>query len=165
MTQYESLIDPGETWLEKWLLHEATEVQAYWSCAQQESNPRLRALWERFLDYELGHLHFVMELMRQHENRDPETVLPEELPDPIRFESQRDFIKLVIEGEVKFRALGTRIVSGSLEPSDSPSARYRDQLNRAGSPSELVAAGYRHRPGTELLDRAAAVLAYQARLQ
>ena len=32
VTQYESLIDPDETWLEKWLLHEATEVYNYWSC-------------------------------------------------------------------------------------------------------------------------------------
>jgi hypothetical protein len=35
---YESIIDPDETWLEKWLLHEATEVYAYWSCLQQETN-------------------------------------------------------------------------------------------------------------------------------
>ncbi len=60
VTQYESLIDPDESWLEKWLLHEAIEVYNYYSCLQYESNPRIKEIWERFLDYELGHLHYVM---------------------------------------------------------------------------------------------------------
>src|SRR3954452_16544083 len=59
VTQYESIIDPRETWLEKWLLHEAMEVYTYWSCLGQESNSKLKAIWQRFLDYELGQLHFV----------------------------------------------------------------------------------------------------------
>src|SRR5205085_10487850 len=32
VTQYESIIDPRETWLEKWLLHAAGEVYRYWRC-------------------------------------------------------------------------------------------------------------------------------------
>jgi hypothetical protein len=66
VTQYESLIDPTETWLEKWLLHEATEVYNYLSCVQYESNERIKAIWARFLDYELGHLHFVMDLFQKY---------------------------------------------------------------------------------------------------
>src|SRR5690606_28581888 len=53
VTQYESIIDPDESWLEKWLLHEANEVWCYWSCAQYEDDPRIRQIWERFCDYEL----------------------------------------------------------------------------------------------------------------
>src|SRR3954454_10255983 len=49
VTQYTSLTDPEETPMEKWLLHEATEVYNYWCCYDQESNPNLKALWERFL--------------------------------------------------------------------------------------------------------------------
>jgi hypothetical protein len=41
-TQYESIIDPDESWLEKWLLHEAMEVYNYHGCVQQETNPRIR---------------------------------------------------------------------------------------------------------------------------
>jgi hypothetical protein len=44
VTQYESLIDPSETWLEQWLLHEANEVYNYWSCVQSESNPRIKSI-------------------------------------------------------------------------------------------------------------------------
>ena len=60
MTQYESIIDPTESWMEKWLLHEANEVYNYYSCAEQEDHPHVKAIWERFLDYELGHLQFAI---------------------------------------------------------------------------------------------------------
>jgi hypothetical protein len=58
VTQYESIIDTTETWLEKWLLHEANEVYNYYSCVEYEQNSRIKQIWERFLDYELGHLRF-----------------------------------------------------------------------------------------------------------
>jgi len=38
VTQYESIIDANETWLEKWLLHEASEVYNYFSCVEYENN-------------------------------------------------------------------------------------------------------------------------------
>ena len=67
VTQYKSIIDATETWLEKWLLHEATEVYNYFSCVEYESNPHIKRIWERFLDYELGHLRFVADLFEQTE--------------------------------------------------------------------------------------------------
>ncbi len=153
VTQYESLIDPTETWLEKWLLHEATEVYNYWSCAQTETNKTLKALWERFVDYELGHLSFVGELMKEIERRDPAELLPQKLPSPLKFESQRPFIRKTLQNEVDLRAVGTQIVPAGQERPDGPSAQYRAQLNRDGSPSELVAEGYVWVPGTELVSR------------
>ncbi|MFL6660805.1 MAG: hypothetical protein ACJ8G7_01425 [Rhizobacter sp.] len=152
-TQYESIIDPTETWLEKWLLHEAMEVYNYHGCATQETNPRIRALWERFLDYELGQLHHVMELFKQHERRDPEEILPARLPDPIPIGSQREFVRQVLAREVPLRADGTQFVDAASEPQRS--IDYRRQINSDGSPSTEVAAGYRWTPGTELARSAA----------
>jgi hypothetical protein len=148
VTQYECLVDPEETWLEKWLLHECNEVYTYWSCLGQEQNPRLKALWDRFLSYELGQLHFVMGLMRQIERRDPEELIPASLPDPIKYESQRDFVRHVLANEADLRAAGPEIVP--LDRESPLSVRYRTQLNSAGSPSELVTAEYQFTPGTEL---------------
>jgi hypothetical protein len=153
VTQYESIIDPDETWLEKWLLHEACEVYNYWSCVRYEPNTRIKALWERFLSYELGHLHFVMDLMKKIERRDPAELLPATLPEPIRYESQRDFVRQTLAAEVDLRARGAQIVPKTEEKADSPSVLYRQQLNAAGSPSELVGTGYRWTPGTELVER------------
>jgi hypothetical protein len=148
VTQYESIIDSTETWLEKWLVHEATEVWAYWSCSQWESNPRLKPIWERFCSYELGHLHMVMDLMREEEGRDPEELLPKAFAKPLSFESQRPYVRGALERGLHLRARGTEFVDMSEESEASIAAR--DQLNSEGSPSQLVAAGYHYTPGTEL---------------
>lgn len=148
VTQYGSIIDPNETMLEKWLLYEANEVYNYYSCMEAETNPRIKAIWERFLDYELGHLNVVVNLFKKYERRDPAEVLPESLPDPIAYQSQREFVRTTLEREVNLRAAGTQFVDKSQER--EASLQYRAQLNSDGSPSEAVAAGYRWQPGTEL---------------
>jgi hypothetical protein len=151
VTQYESLLDPDETWLEKWLLHEANEVWTYWSCLSFEDDARIKSYWQRFCDYELGQLHYVMELMRQHERRDPEELLPATLPEPIQFRSQREFVRETL-AEVPFRAVGEDI--GDL-PDSAASVSYRAHMNSEGSASQSVAAGWAWRPGTELAAHAA----------
>lgn len=163
VTQYESIIDPTESWLEKWMLHEATEVWNYWSCLKTESNTRCKEIWARFLDYELGHLQYAMECFERKENRDPAEVLPSSLPDPIGFESHRKFVKDALQ-EIDLRADGADFVTADREPARSRQARR--QLNSKGSPSEIVAEGYRWRPGTELVDRRPTpATGYEGRLQ
>lgn len=149
-TQYESIIDPEETWLEKWLIHEATEVYNYHSCAKQETDPRVRAIWERLLDYELGHFHFVKDLFEKTEGRDVAQVLPAQLPDPMPHQSQREFVRDVLREEVDFRAQGMNIVPLDQEDPNGVSVAYRTQLNRDGSPSDAAATSYIWKPGTEL---------------
>jgi rubrerythrin len=148
VTQYESLSDPGESWMEKWLLHEAMEVYCYYSCVEQEKNTRVKEVWDRLLAQELGHLQHVMGLFRAMK-RDPLEILPPSLPQPIEFASHRAFVRRTLEQEIGLRAAGTRIVDG--EPPGSKSIAYRARLNSAGSPSETVANGYRWKPGTELV--------------
>ncbi|GIZ50898.1 hypothetical protein [Noviherbaspirillum aridicola] len=148
VTQYGSLVDPDESILEQMLLHEAMEAYNYYSCVQQETNPRIKAIWERFLDYELGHFHMVAELFKQYERRDPAEIITGPLAEPVPFASQRDFVRKVVAQEVDLRANGTQFVDKAQE---SPaSIAYRDQLNSAGSPSETVAAGYVWTPGGEI---------------
>ena len=72
ITRYESVIDPEATWL----LHEANEVYNYCGCATQDTNPRIKAISEGILDYELGHLHGARQTFRRLENRDPFEILP-----------------------------------------------------------------------------------------
>ena len=148
VTHYESLIDPDQTWLEQWLMHEATEVYTYYSCVQHESNPRIKAIWERMLDYELGHLQAVRELFKKHEKRDPMEILDGSLPEPINFASQRDFVRQTLANEVDLRARGTQFVP--LDQESDASREYRDYLNSQGSPSETIAKGYHWFPGGEL---------------
>ncbi|WP_317204969.1 hypothetical protein [Janthinobacterium sp.] len=148
LTQYSAMLDPAEGWLEQWLLHEGNEVYNYYGCALQESNPRVRALWERFLDYELGHFHLVCGLFKRHARRDPAEVLPTPLPEAIALNSHRDFIRRVLQNETGLRARGAQFVDKKRETARSKA--YRAQMNRDGSPSDSVAAGYAWVPGTEL---------------
>ena len=149
VTQYESIIDPEETWLEKWLMHEATEIYNYYSCLTYETNPRVKAIWERFLAYELGHLHYVMEVFGKFEKRDLAELIADSLPEPIEYRSHREFVRKVLKDEVPFRAQGKQI---GKKPETPSSRNYREQMNSKGSPSELIAVGYKWKPGTELAE-------------
>jgi len=153
ITQYESIIDPTQSWLEQWLMHEAMECYTYYSCVQQETNPRIKAIWERFLDYELGHFQLVSELFKRYEKRDPQELIPDKLPDPITFASQREFVRKTLSGEVDLRTLGSEFVGPDEEGQATLS--YRKQMNSEGSPTEAVAAGYHWHPGSEVIGKVA----------
>jgi hypothetical protein len=148
VTQYGSLHNPDETWLEKWLIHEATEVYTYHACVQQESNPRIKAIWERFLDYELGHLAMVRKLFEDTEKRDAQEILGTKVPEMIEFKSQRDFVRQVVADEVSLRTNGTEFVQPDKE--GRKSIAYRQHINSEGAPSQTVSTGYRWSAGTEL---------------
>src|SRR5690554_1753846 len=100
------------------------------------------------LDYELGHLHFAMETFKSVERRDPAEILPDKLPDPFPYESNRDFVRETLKKEVDLRAKDGEFVS--IDQESEATRRYRDRVNKDGSPSETVAAGYQWAPGTEL---------------
>ena len=148
VTQYGSLQDPDESFLEKWLIHEAMEVYAYNSCMEQEENPRIKAIWERFLDYEQGHLHLVCELFKKYERRDPAEILGGSVPKLIEFKSQRDFVRKTLAEEMDLRAKGHDYVDKKNE--GHASRDDRNHLNSEGVPAEAVSAGYQWAPGTEL---------------
>ncbi|MDN3272595.1 hypothetical protein QWJ22_35165, partial [Streptomyces sp. MA15] len=57
VTHYESLVDPGETWWEQLVNHEYNECYLYYSFMEQESDPKVKAIWELHLNMELEHLH------------------------------------------------------------------------------------------------------------
>ncbi len=148
VTQYSSMLDPRESWMEQWLLHEANECYNYYSCVAQETNHHVKAIWERFLDYELGHFHLACELFKQIEQRDPAEIITAEFDAPLEFRSHRAYVRQVLVSEADLRTDGSRFVDRAQE--SALSVAYRDQLNADGSPSEAVAAGYIWTPGTEL---------------
>lgn len=148
VTQYESMLDPTESWIEQWVLHEATECYNYYSCMSQETNYKVKAIWERFLDYELGHFHLACEALKKFESRDPAEIVTTDFADPLEFRSHRDYVRQVLANEVNLGANGTQFVAREHE--GPLSAQYRAQLNADGSPSEIVAAGFAWTPGGEL---------------
>jgi hypothetical protein len=148
VTHYESLCDPRESVLEKWLLHEACEAYNYWSCVETEADSRIKAIWERMLDYELGHVWHVARLFERFERRDAAEVLDSVIRHPIGYEPHREFIRDVLRREVGLGASGHHLVPRENEPERT--RQYRARLNAKEQPSNLVAAGWRWQPGGEL---------------
>jgi hypothetical protein len=147
-TQYESLIDPHESALEKLLLHEACEAYNYWSCVEAEDDPRVRSIWERMLEYELGHVQAVAAMFENSEGRDAAEVLDRPLREPLEYASQRAFVREVLSRELMLGANGPYLVKREDEPERT--RQYRAHVNRQDVPSNLVAASWRWQPGTEL---------------
>ncbi|MFL6691322.1 MAG: hypothetical protein ACJ8GO_00020 [Ramlibacter sp.] len=148
IVHYGSMLNPDESPLQKLLLQQVAEVWNYQACASQETNPRIKAMWERFLDYELGHVQCAMQLLKDIERRDPAELLGDgNLPAGIAFESQREFLRKTL-AEVPQRKDGTQFVQEDDEA--VASLAYRNHMNSQGSPSQAVSSDYQWTPGTEL---------------
>ncbi|GAA0461883.1 MULTISPECIES: hypothetical protein [Streptomyces] len=110
VTHYESLVDPGETWWEQLVDHEYNECYLYHSFMEQESDPKVKAIWELHLNMELEHLHRACDLMRRHDERDPAEVLAPELPNVLTFEPNKTYLRELIADQLDLTTLGTGYV-------------------------------------------------------
>lgn len=139
VSMYESLIDPSESWFEKLLLHEFTEVCNYYTCVEDEVDERIKGIWEMFLEYEIGHLHVASELFKKYENRDPEEVIGNKVVIPCRFQSQKQYVTKVLESEIQKR-LSTDMDYTEIDelPEDWPSYEIQEKVGEEGSPTEMT---------------------------
>ena len=96
VSQYEALMDPKVTWPECWLMHEYVECYLYWSCAQTESDPTIKAIWERCFEQELAHLHKAATMLEQVGGGHWQQVIPNaEFPAPIVLEANIPYVRSV----------------------------------------------------------------------
>jgi hypothetical protein len=133
VTHYETLIDPAETWWERLVLHEYNECYLYYSFMQTESDPRIKAIWELHLNMELAHLHAACELMRRHEDREPESVLPPELPEPVTFEPNKAYLRELMATQLYLTTLGT----GFVREAHERFKRMQEQINGGENPPSV----------------------------
>ena len=131
VSQYEALMDPSATWLECSLMHEYAECYLYWSCAQTESDPSVKAIWEQGFEQELAHLHKAASMLEQYEGRHWQQVIPDaDFPAPIVLEANIPYVRGVLT-TVQNTFKGSKIVPvQSLHASD-PFFAYK-RLARGG---------------------------------
>ncbi|MGH3388551.1 MAG: hypothetical protein ACRDOO_06705 [Actinomadura sp.] len=110
VTHYESLMDPGETWWERLVNHEYNECYLYHSFMQTETDPNIKAIWELHLNMELEHLRIACDLMRHHDGRDPESILAPQLPEPVTFEPNKDYLRNLLATQIDLTTLGAGYV-------------------------------------------------------
>lgn len=146
VTHYESLVDPGETWWEQLLNHEYNECYMYYSFLQQETDPRVRPIWDLHLNMELAHLQIACDLLRTHDGRQPEELLAPQLPEPVRFEPNREFVRDLLATQLDLTTLGTGYVREQHERFEW----MQQQLNDGERPpSEVVVDMHRDKFGDE----------------
>jgi len=140
VTQYEALLDPTHTWLERWVLHEAVEAYCYWSCLETEPDPHLRSIWEQFLQFEIGHFHVAAGLLRRFEGKEPEQVIGSRpLEPPIVLEPNKEYVQHILDTQVDLRSVGMEYMMKDRLPQDWASFSYQRAVNAAGSPTETAA--------------------------
>ena len=139
VTHYESLMDPNTTWFQQLALHEYNEVYMYYSFFQQEVDPRIKRIWEMHLDMELEHLRIACELLQRYDNMDPLSFLPKEVPEVVRFESNKEYIRQVLATQVNLTADLDQFVPVEMLGKDHRYFRYQKAVNGDGFvPSEQV---------------------------
>jgi hypothetical protein len=160
VTQYESLMDPTETRIERQLLHELTEIYNYMHCYAQEPDPRIKQVWEEFLHMELTHAQLWADALRRYEGVEPEALFGRTLSVDFRFEENKSYVRAVLDAQRDLRLVGHGFATKERLPSDWSSYRYKADVNRDGVPSEEIVriqADWHQpieRPGDELLARA-----------
>lgn len=111
VTHYESLLDPGETWWERLLLHEYNECWLYYSFMAQESDPRIKAIWELHLQMELAHLRQASDWLRLFDGREPEQIVGGAgLPEPLLFEPNKEYLRHLLATQIDLTKLGAGYV-------------------------------------------------------
>jgi hypothetical protein len=154
VTHYESLLDPLDSWLKQLVFHEYNEVYLYWSMFQQESDDRIKSIWERNLDMELGQLQVACDLLRRYEGVEPAEILPKELPEtPVTFEPNKHYVREVLASQVDLRTDGLDYVPVDELAGGHRYFDYQDTVNAGGAPSDQVIERNRSENGREYRDQ------------
>jgi hypothetical protein len=137
VTQYESLLDPLETWFEQWLYHEYLEVWLYHSFLEQETDPRVKAIWELHLNMEIEQLKEAARLLTRYEGKDAAALLPPVLPPAMTFEPNKDYVRHILATQVGYRADGLDIADADGKVTKQTKA-YQTVVNGDGNYSQDV---------------------------
>ena len=96
VTQYGSLIDPNPSWFEMCLMHEYVECYLYYSMMNDESDERIKGIWEMLLEQEIAHLHAATDNLKRYEKKDWSEVLPQgEFPELVTLKSNIDYVRKI----------------------------------------------------------------------
>jgi hypothetical protein len=154
VTQYESLLDPLDSWLRMWVFHEYNEVYLYWSMSQQETDPRIKALWDQHCEMEIGQLRVAVDFLERFEGVDAYEILPSSLPEvPLTFQENKDYVRQVLASQIDLRADGTEYVPLSELPEDHRYFQIQATYGTERAPSEQVIEMARAKRGHEYRDQ------------
>jgi hypothetical protein len=129
VSHYECLADPTASWFERWVMHDYTECYLYYSCMESETDPRVKKMWEHMLEMEIGQLHGSIKQMQKHERRDAREMFPDEFPELVIFQSNKEYVRKIVEQQVNLTAKGTDFVPVGSLPADFRFFEYNRRVN------------------------------------
>ncbi len=151
VSQYESLIDPKCTLLEKLLEHEYTECYLYYSCYEDEKDPYIRSIWENFFVREVTHLHKAANLLMKYENKHWQQVIPDgEFPELLKFSQNVEYIRDVMQRSMHFTSVYEDYES-AVTTDNKRFILFQDHVNKSDDdvPSHAVINEYIQRKGMD----------------
>lgn len=130
VSQYESLKNTNETWLERLLMHEYTECYLYYSCLNDESDPYIKKIWEMFFEFEVAHLHKACELLNKYENKEWQEVIPNgEFPKLLLLGPNIEYVRNILKNTVNYTAVREEYASVNELPMDFDFFKYQEIVN------------------------------------
>ncbi len=130
VSQYESLKNTNETWLERLLMHEYTECYLYYSCLNDETDPYIKKIWEMFFEFEVAHLHKACELLNKYENKEWQEVIPNgEFPKLLLLGPNMEYVRNILKNTVNCTAVREEYASVNELPMDFDFFKYQEIVN------------------------------------
>ena len=130
VSQYESLKNTNETWLERLLMHEYTECYLYYSCLNDETDPYIKKIWEMFFEFEVAHLHKACELLNKYENKEWQEVIPNgQFPKLLLLGPNIEYVRNILKNTVNCTAVREEYASVNELPIDFDFFKYQEIVN------------------------------------
>jgi rubrerythrin len=138
VSHYESILDPSCTMLENLAFHEYNECWIYYSFMQEETDPKVKALYELHLAMEIEHLRIACELVKKIERRDPAEFLPAAIERPLQFKENKAYVRQVLAEQIELTSKESEFVPISSLPENDRYFAYNGTVNSGGVPTEDV---------------------------
>lgn len=130
VTQYGSLMDVHEGMLECWLNHEYTECYLYYSCWKDETDKKIKKLWEQCLLQEITHLHIAADALKQYGKKEWQQVIPDgNFPELLHFSPQPEYVRSVLANTVQNTGRREGYINVNELSSDSDFFNYQRLVN------------------------------------
>ncbi len=131
VSQYGSLIDPNATWFEMCLMHEYVECYLYYSMMCDESDKRIKGIWEMLLEQEIAHLHASVKNLQKYEKKDWQEVIPGgEFPELISLKSNTEYIRKILKNTVENTAYREGYININDVPDDANFFKYQNKIQK-----------------------------------
>ena len=130
VSQYGSLMDTKATVFENLLLHEYTECYLYYSMYHDETDERIKQLWEMLTYQEIAHLHVAEQLLGKYEGKSREEVIPGgSFPELLKLHENVDYVRGILESTVRNTADREGFIAVDKLPDGADFFKYQKAVN------------------------------------